>query len=117
MNFCIIFEHAPHGSAHGREGLDFLLAMASFYEDIGIVFTGDGVYQLLKDQMPVSVLSRNHSKTFRLMDLYGLDKIFVAEKDLAERGLAASDLIVNARVVSSEMIRNIISESSRKVVF
>ncbi len=117
MSICIIFEHAPHGSAHGREGLDYLLAMASFYDDVTAVFIGDGIYQLLKDQTPVNVLSRNHSKTFKLMDMYGIEKVYVSDKDLVERKLTVEDLIVDVKTVNDELLRDVLSSSNSKVVF
>lgn len=117
MNICVVFEHAPHGTTHGREGLDFLLAMAAFYDQISVVFIGDGIYQLLKDQISVSVLSRDHSKTFKLMNMYDISDVYVSETDLINRNLTVDDLIIDTKVASDELLYQLLNNNYYKVVF
>ncbi|MFT7257659.1 MAG: sulfur relay (sulfurtransferase) DsrF/TusC family protein, partial [Candidatus Azotimanducaceae bacterium] len=40
---------APHGSLQGQEGLDAILAGSAFV-DCAVLFTGDGIYQILSLQ-------------------------------------------------------------------
>ncbi len=81
-----IFSHGPHGNASGREGLDALLAMSAFTEDIGVFFLSDGVLQLLPEQRPEEILARDYISTFGVLPLYDIEQIYVCKIALEERG-------------------------------
>ncbi|MGF1699959.1 sulfurtransferase complex subunit TusC [Photobacterium makurazakiensis] len=93
-----IFRSMPHGTAAGREGLDAVLATSAYSEDIHVFFIGDGVFQLLKTQQPAEVLSRDYSQTFKMFDLYDIENVYVCSKSLEERGLTASELLIEVTV-------------------
>ncbi|MBR9856932.1 MAG: sulfurtransferase complex subunit TusC [Gammaproteobacteria bacterium] len=95
-----IFRTPPHGSASGREGLDAVLATSALSEDIGVFFIGDGVYQLLADQEPGSILGRHYAPTFGLLELYDVDNVYISAEALAERGLSKDRLAIDAAVLS-----------------
>jgi tRNA 2-thiouridine synthesizing protein C len=82
-----VFSQPPHGSAAGREGLDALLATSAFTEQLGVFFIGDGVFQLLPQQLPESILARDYIATFPLLALYDIEHCFVCSQSLIERGL------------------------------
>ncbi|WKV49412.1 sulfurtransferase complex subunit TusC [Dickeya fangzhongdai] len=84
-----VFTQAPHGSSAGREGLDALLAMSALTEDIGVFFIADGVFQLLPNQRPDLILMRNYIATFGVLPLYDVERCYVCEASLRQRGLPA----------------------------
>lgn len=83
-----VFKSAPHGSASGREGLDALLATSALTEDIGVFFIGDGVMQLIPDQQPDLILSRDYIATFRVLPLYDIEQCYLCTASIRERGLS-----------------------------
>ncbi|MEO3992652.1 sulfurtransferase complex subunit TusC [Pseudocitrobacter cyperus] len=89
-----VFACAPHGSASGREGLDALLAASALSDDLGVFFIGDGVFQLLADQKPATVLARDYIATFKLMSLYDIESVWMCAESLRERGLSADTAFV-----------------------
>lgn len=82
-----IFTHAPHGTSAGREGLDALLAMSAFSEDLALFFVSDGIYQLLADQQPAEILSRDYASTFGVLALYDITACYLCQDAIKERGL------------------------------
>lgn len=117
MKLTVIFQSPPHGTAKGREGLDALLAMSAFIEDPAVIFMGDGIYQLKKSQQPDAVLSRDHAKTFGVLKLYDIRRIYVPSDDLSERFLSAEDLLLPVEAVSRDFCRNLIESADYKMVF
>lgn len=95
-----VFNTFPHATSSGREGLDALLAASAFCENIRLFFIGDGVAQLLDDQQPDKVLSRNYISTFKLMELYDIEDVYVCEQSLAKMGLAKSRFVLEAQALS-----------------
>ncbi|MCQ1056827.1 sulfurtransferase complex subunit TusC [Photobacterium sp. DNB23_23_1] len=90
-----VFRHAPHGIASGREGLDAVLATSAYSEDISLFFHGDGVYQLLDGQQPQGILSRDYIVTFKMLELYDIEQVYVCRQSLQTRGLTAGDLLID----------------------
>lgn len=95
-----MFRTPPHGSASGREGLDAVLATSALSEDLGVFFSGDGVYQLLAEQDPSIILSRHYAPTFGLLDLYDVDQVYICQRSLNERGLVCEQISIPAQVLA-----------------
>ncbi|MBV36851.1 MAG: sulfurtransferase complex subunit TusC [Rickettsiales bacterium] len=107
----IIFNKAPYGSQSGRELLDIALMAAAFDMEIKALFIEDGVYQLLDNQQPDVLYMKNHSPTFKALDLYGIETRLIAEHDLVERGISQEQLLPVAETTSQDTIKQVISES------
>ena len=45
-----VMRKAPHGTIYTYEGLEMILIMAAYDQDISVAFIDDGVYALKKDQ-------------------------------------------------------------------
>ncbi|MBD2815609.1 sulfurtransferase complex subunit TusC [Xenorhabdus sp. Flor] len=105
-----VFTEAPHGSSAGREGLDALLATSAFTEQIGVFFISDGVFQLLSDQQPDKILSRDYISTFKILSLYDIDKCYICLEDLMVRGFSPeSNFILAAEFLSAAAIRQLLA--------
>ncbi|MGF1753304.1 sulfurtransferase complex subunit TusC [Vibrio makurazakiensis] len=99
-----VFHNFPHSTASGREGLDALLAASAYTDDIAVFFVGDGVTQLLKEQTPAKVLSRDYVAAFKLMDLYDIEQVYVCENSLQKFGLKSSDLVIDTETLTTTEI-------------
>lgn len=117
MKTVISFVTPPHGTVSGREGLDALLALSAFHDEAAVLFMGQGVRQIAKDQCPASVLSRNHAKTFGLLGMYGVEEIFVLDSSLAEENLVLDDLILPAKLISAEEAADVMASGDVRMVF
>ncbi|MDX1302559.1 sulfurtransferase complex subunit TusC [Photobacterium sp.] len=99
-----VFRSAPHGKSCGREGLDAVLATSAYSEDLHLFFLDDGVFQLLNKQQPAAILSRDYIATFKMLDLYDIENIYVCRRSMAERRMAKEELIIDAAVLDEAEI-------------
>ena len=99
-----ITRQPPHGSAIARETQDAILATSALTEDLSVFFVGDGIYQLLKEQAPQQIGTRNFATTFKLFDLYDIENIYVCQESLAMRGIDASQLLIEVTYLSAEQL-------------
>jgi len=97
--FMFVNRKAPYGTVYALEGLEVVLISAAFDQDVSLAFLDDGVYQLLKGQDTKAIEEKNFSPTYRALEDYDIDKLYVERESLESRGLAAGDLLVDAKVV------------------
>ncbi|MCG9557078.1 sulfurtransferase complex subunit TusC [Vibrio kanaloae] len=112
-----IFNSFPHSTAAGREGLDALLAASAYSEDISVFFVGDGVTQLLKAQQPDEVLSRDYISTFKLMDLYDIEQVYVCQRSLCQFGLSTDNLLIDVTAVEADELTQKLTQCQQILTF
>lgn len=108
---------APYGSSIARDALDALLAASAYGQDISVLFLGDGVFQLIADQNPDKIGMKSLSASLPALPLYDVDKIFVQESALAERGLESENLALSAEPLSNEAIAELMESQEAIVSF
>ena len=108
--FMYVNRRAPHGTIYAQESLEVVLVGAAFDQDVSIVFMDDGVYQILKDQDTSAIGTKNFSKTFRALEMYDVDKLYVEKESMQARGISEDDLNVPVEVKSSEEIGRLMEQ-------
>lgn len=109
-------QRAPYGSLFGREGLDAIL-MGSAFVDCSVFFSGDGIFQILKDQQPDAIHLKNYSVTYEALEDYGVTRLYALDKDLEERGIDAGDLLVPVEILSSSMVAEMFDDHAAILSF
>ena len=94
-----------------------MLAASAYCEDIHVFFVGDGVAHLMSEQQPSEVLSRDYISSFKLMELYDIEHVYVCEQGLEERGLSHVPMAFDAGVVSSREIATLMSSCNHLLSF
>lgn len=95
---------APYGTIYAQEGLEAVLIGSAFDQDVCIVYVDDGVYQLKKGQNPAEVEMKNFSRTYRALEDYGIDKLYVDRKSMEDRGLSKGDFYLRVDVLDSRQL-------------
>jgi tRNA 2-thiouridine synthesizing protein C len=108
--FMYVNRRPPYGTIYALECLEVVLVAAAFDQDVSVVFVDDGVYQLKKNQDPSSIGMKNFSNTYRALDDYDVEKIYVEKESLEARGLSAEDLIIPVDIVATENLREIMAQ-------
>ena len=103
--FMYVNRRAPYGTIFALECLEVVLISAAFEQDVSLAFLDDGVFQLKKNQDTTGIGMKNFSNTYRALDDYEVEKIYVEKESLEARGLTADDLIIPVEVLSSEEMR------------
>jgi tRNA 2-thiouridine synthesizing protein C len=101
---------APYGTIYALESLEVVLIAATFDQDVSLAFVDDGVYELVKGQDTKATGIKNHSKTYRALEGYDVEKLYVERESLAARGLAEDDLLVDVQVLSSAEMAALMAE-------
>ncbi len=107
--FMYVNRKAPYGTVYAHEMLETVLVAAAFDQDVTVVFVDDGVYQLKKGQDTGAIHMKNFSPTFRALDDYDVEKLYVERESLEARGLTEDDLVVPVEVVSADDLREIMA--------
>ena len=115
--FMFLNRKAPHGTVYALEGLEVVLITAAFDQDVSLVFTDDGVYQLMKGIDTKGIEVKDFSKTYRALEGYDIEKLYVDRASMDARGLTEDDLIVDVTVMSDDEMKNLMSEQDVVISF
>ena len=99
--FMFVNRKAPYGTIYALESLEVVLIAATFDQDVSLVFVDDGVFELVKGQDTRGIGIKNHAKTYRALEGYDVEKLYVERESLESRGLSEDDLIVDVEVLPS----------------
>ena len=113
--FMYVNRRAPYGSIYALESLEVVLIGAAFEQDVSMLFVDDGVYQLKKGQDTKEVDMKNFSPTYRALEMYDVEKLYVEKESMDERGLTQADLIVPVEVLTTAQATDLMEEQD--VVF
>ncbi len=108
--FAFINRKAPYGTIYALESLEVVLISAAFDQDVSLVFADDGVYQLKKGQATKAVGMKNFSPTYRALEGYDIEKLYVEKESMEARGLTADDLIVDVEVLDAAELASLLEE-------
>ncbi len=78
-----------------------VLIAAAFDQDVSLVFLDDGVFQLKKTQQTKGIETKNFSPTYRALEGYDVEKLYVEKESMDARGLTEDDLLVDVTVLGS----------------
>lgn len=108
--FLFIMKNPPHGSVYPYEGLEVILIVAAYDQLLNALFIDDGVFVLKKGQETKGIGVKEFSKTFRVLEDYGVENLWVDKDSLEARNLTADDLITDVTVIDTDKIRTILKE-------
>jgi tRNA 2-thiouridine synthesizing protein C len=108
--FMFVNRKAPHGTIYALEGLEVVLVSAAFDQDVSLVFADDGVYELIKGVNTKGIEVKDFSKTYRALEGYDVEKLYVEKASMDARGLTEDDLIVDVTVLDSAEMANLMAE-------
>lgn len=111
--FMYLNRKAPYGTIYALESLEVVLIGAAFDQDVSLVFIDDGVYQLKKGQQttPTSGAGmKNFSPTYRALEGYDVEKLYVEKESMEQRGLSQDDFLVPVEVLDSKQLADLMEE-------
>jgi len=115
--FMFLNRKAPHGTVYALEGLEVVLITAAFDQDVSMAFTDDGVYQLVKGIDTKGIEVKDFSKTYRALEGYDIEKLYVDQVSMDALGLSEDDLIVDVTVLSVDEMANLMAEQDVVISF
>ena len=100
--FLYVNRKAPYGTIYALESLEVVLIAAAFEQDVSLAFLDDGVYQIVKGQDTQSSELKNFSPTYRALEGYDIEKLYVEKESMEARGLTEKDFIVPVKVMTAK---------------
>ena len=98
--FLYINRKAPYGTIYALESLEVVLIAAAFEQDVSLAFLDDGVFEIVKGQDTKGAEMKNFSPTYRALEGYDIEKLYVEKESMEARGLTEDDLIVPVKVIN-----------------
>lgn len=108
--FMYVNRKQPFGTVYALEVLEMVLISAAFDQDVHVSFLDDGVYQLKRGFNTAAAGMKNFSNTYRALEGYDIEKLYVEKESMEERGLTADDLIVDVEVISRADMAQLMGE-------
>jgi tRNA 2-thiouridine synthesizing protein C len=108
--FMFVNRKAPYGTIYALESLEVVLITATFDQDVSLVFIDDGVYELVKGQVTKGIGIKNFSPSYRALEGYDVEKLYVERASLESRGLTVADLLVPVEVLDSAQMAALMAE-------
>ena len=109
--FLYVNRKAPYGTIYALESLEVVLIAAAFDQDVSLAFLDDGVYQIVKGQHTKNIHVKNFSPTYRALEGYDIEKLYVEKESMETRGLTEADFLVDVKVLTkSEMADLMVSQ-------
>ena len=108
--FMFVNRKAPHGTIYALESLEVVLITAAFDQDVSLAFLDDGVYQLKKAQQTKGIETKNFSPTYRALEGYDIEKLYVERESLEARGLTEDDLLVDVTVLGHKEMGELMNQ-------
>ncbi len=111
--FLYVNRKAPYGTIYALESLEVVLIGAAFDQDVSLAFIDDGVYQLKKGQKTAvdsGIGVKDFSKTYRALEGYDVEKLYVDKKSMETRGLSTDDLLVDVEVLDDAQMADLMAQ-------
>ncbi|MCP4696315.1 MAG: sulfurtransferase complex subunit TusC [Gammaproteobacteria bacterium] len=108
--FMYVNRKAPYGTVYALESLEVVLIGAAFDQDVSMAFIDDGVYQLKKDQDTSGIGMKNFSKTYRALEMYDVEKLYVEKESMEARGLSEDDFLVPVEIMDSAQLSELMEQ-------
>lgn len=90
------------------------MAAAAFEQPLVLLFSGDGIWQLLDHQHSED---KNHGKLVSALPIYGVSEIIVDEASLHARGLSPEDLCLPVSPRDKQGITQLLSSARHILTF
>jgi tRNA 2-thiouridine synthesizing protein C len=113
----VLLRKAPYGSVYTAEALRTLMGIGVFEADINVLFVDDGVYALVKEQNPAQLDMKPLGGAFASLAEFGVNKLYVHDESLAERGLTLGDLLLEVQVVDGPRVAQLLMEAGKVLPF
>ena len=106
-----VLQRAPYGSSSAREALDAALAAAAFEQDVQLLFSGDGVWQLLAGQQAEAIAGKDIGKMLQALAYYDIEHVYADSQSLAERSLSADTLAIPVTPLANPALRQLFRDA------
>lgn len=103
----VVLRHGPHGSSWLREGLEVALVGAALGQDVSLLFYGEGVTALLKEQQVGPLAQKGTQPMLEMLPMYDIESLWVDAEALGTYDLTLDELVVPAKEVGRHEVSDL----------
>ncbi|MBT3360634.1 MAG: sulfurtransferase complex subunit TusC [Rhodospirillales bacterium] len=108
--FMFVNRRAPYGTLYALESLELVLITGAFEQDVSVAFIDDGVFDIVKGHDTKAINMKNFSPTYRALEGYDIEKMYVEKESIEARGLTVDDFVVRVEVLSAEELSALMAD-------
>lgn len=113
----VMQRQAPYGNSLAREGVDYIFTCAAYDQDLSVLFSGDGVFQLIENQQSDHIKLKTHLGALKLFELYDIEKIYAISEDLLERNIEQTMLGIEVSIITRAEAKALIKTQQHIIGF
>lgn len=113
----MMMRSAPFAGLRAREAADAALLFSAFTPILAVLFSADGVWQLLPDQQHQEIDAVPVAPVLAAFHEYDIHAIYADGRALAERGIAVAQLIPGVAVLDDTGIQALLASHDRVLTF
>lgn len=106
-SFLFVMQTPAYSNFKVQEVLDVVLITAAFDQKVSLLLLDDAVFHLKKNQQAKILGGKDISAIYRSLGLYDIEKIYVEQESLTQRGLLQDDLLIPILLVKRAEIATI----------
>lgn len=115
--YLLIFQTAPYHGTTAMEGLEMALGIAAFNQQVSILFTDNGILQLLPQQSAEVIAFKDFTKAYKGLDLFDIKDVYLDAESLKLYNLEADKLLLNHTIVDTQQINALINQHQIVLTF
>ncbi len=116
-NILVILRSAPYGTSKARDAIDLILTSAAYDQDIHVLFSHDGVFQIVENQAPQALELKRISSLISAFEMYDIENVFCDSTSLTERNISVNQLINGIRPIDQTEIATLINNADTVLSF
>lgn len=113
----IMMRKAPYGTVYAAEAIRAMMGLATFEEEVEVLFIHDGVFVALKDQDPSAIEMRALGAVLPDLKEMDIEKFYVCEQSLKERNISLDQLTVEAILCKPENFEEVLEQFDHIIPF
>lgn len=116
-NLLFVFDKPPHSTPATKEGLDAILTASAFGQNVTLLLIGDGIFQILINQDPSHLTTKNTASIFQALEMYGIENIIIPKTTLKDKGLSLSDLAIPCDIIDNTQLAKLYASQDQILSF
>lgn len=111
MNILVIHSHTPYSSTSANDALEFTLAASTIADELNVLFTGPGIWQLKRGQNLAALEIKSQEKHLTALPYYDIEQLYVDRTALSDWQLSREDLIDTVVLISQTQIQQLMNKA------
>jgi len=117
VKLMVVFRTAPYGAIYSFEGLENVLIMGAYDQDVSVLFIDDGVLAIKKGMDNSGTGIKDFSPTFRALEAYDIEQIYIDKSSMESRGLTMEDFVIEPQVIEADAVEKMMEEQKNFFMF